>query len=174
MTVGSSALAAEVVGWLASAGMTVATCESLTGGLLAGALTSVPGSSAVVRGGLVTYATDLKVSLAGVSTEVIEQSGVVSEPTALAMAAGVARACGATWGVSTTGVAGPDAVDGQPVGRVWIGVAGPCLPRAGRVLESVEPTASARCFDFPGDRAAVRERTVEAALRLLLEACGAS
>lgn len=149
--------AATVVAQLIRRQETVATCESLTAGLLCAELTTVPGSSAVVRGGLVTYATDLKTSLAGVPAELIAQHGVVSRVVAEEMAAGAARACHATWGVGLTGVAGPDGLDGKPAGTVCLAVAGP----DSRV--SVE-------LSLPGDRAAVRAGTVVAALELLTRA----
>ena len=151
--------AAAVVAELVRRAETVATCESLTGGLLCAELTTVPGSSAVVRGGLVTYATDLKTTLAAVPAELVAQRGVVSRDVAEAMAQGVRAACGATWGMGTTGVAGPDPLDGRSPGTVCIAVAGP----GGAV--SVE-----ECFD--GDRAEVRRRTVVAALDLLARCLG--
>lgn len=146
--------AADVVAGLASRHETVATCESLTGGLVLAELTSVPGSSAVVRGGLVTYATDLKTSLAGVPEALIVENGVVSEAVAAAMAQGARVVCGATWGVGLTGVAGPDPVDGLTPGTVCIGVAGP------RGTVTVQER-------FDGDRTAVRRQTVERAFDLL-------
>jgi nicotinamide-nucleotide amidase len=136
---------------------TVATCESLTGGMVLAELTSVPGSSAVVRGGLVTYATDLKTSLAGVPAELITEHGVVSKAVAEAMAEGARSACGATWGIGLTGVAGPDTVDGLAPGTVCLGVAGP------EVTISVQER-------FDGDRAEVRRRTVVRAFDLLSQA----
>ena len=144
----------DVVAALATRHETVATCESLTGGLVVAELTSVPGSSAVVRGGLVTYATDLKTSLAAVPPDLIAAYGVVSRPVAEAMAEGARAACGATWGIGLTGVAGPDPVDGLAPGTVCIAVAGPAGARS--VLEL-----------FAGDRSAVRAQTVERALVLL-------
>jgi len=136
---------------------TVATCESLTGGLVLAELTTVPGSSAVVRGGLVTYATDLKTSLAGVPADLIAEHGVVSRPVAEAMAEGARASCGATWGIGLTGVAGPDAVDGLVPGTVCLGVAGP------------DGTISVQ-ERFDGDRAEVRRQTVVRAFDLLSRA----
>ncbi|MGH8829208.1 MAG: CinA family protein, partial [Jiangellaceae bacterium] len=98
--------------------VTVATAESLTGGLVCAALTSVPGASAVVRGGVVVYGTDLKVSLAGVDETALRQYGPVAAETALAMAAGVRERLHADVGVATTGVAGPDRQDDLPPGTV--------------------------------------------------------
>ena len=150
-------IAADVIAGLASRHETVATCESLTGGLVLAELTTVPGASAVVRGGLVTYATDLKTSLAGVPADLIAEHGVVSRPVAEAMAVGARLACGATWGIGLTGVAGPDLVDGLAPGTVCIGVAGPDGP------VSVQER-------FAGDRGAVRRQTVARAFDLLSEA----
>ena len=93
---------------------TVALCESLTGGLASAMLVDVPGASAVFNGALVTYATPMKHRLAGVPCEVLESVGL-----------GVRERCAASWGLSMTGVAGPDSQDGHPVGEVWIGVADP-------------------------------------------------
>ena len=121
----STVTAREVITSLIDAGQTVATCESLTAGLLAATLADVPGASAALRGGLVTYATDLKHTLARVPQEVLVVHGPVARETAIAMARGVRDVCGADWGVSLTGVAGPDPQDGHPVGEVWVGVAGP-------------------------------------------------
>lgn len=113
----------DVVEELACAGLTVATCESLTGGLVCATLTSVAGSSVVVRGGLVTYATDLKTTLAGVDPVLIETYGVVSAQVAGAMAVGVRTVCQADWGLGVTGVAGPGPQWGVPAGTVHVGVA---------------------------------------------------
>jgi nicotinamide-nucleotide amidase len=129
--------------------------ESLTGGLLAATLVDVPGASAVFRGGLVVYATDLKASLAGVPADLLAERGPVDGDVARALATGARDRCGADWGLATTGVAGPDPVGGHPPGFVWTACAGP----AGVSVVSCE---------FPGDRAAVRRATVAAALALLL------
>lgn len=104
---------------------TVATAESLTAGLLAATLASVPGASAVLRGGLVTYTVETKIELAGVAPELLAEVGPVAEPTARALAVGAMARCGATWGVGLTGVAGPEPHGGHPVGTVFLGVAGP-------------------------------------------------
>lgn len=146
----------HVVAVLRARRESVATCESLTGGLVAAELTSVPGASAVVRGGLVTYATELKVSLAGVDPDVVRRFGVVSDQVAQAMAAGARRVCGASWGIAVTGVAGPDEVDGLAPGTVWTAVAGPYESRA-------------RSSRYHGDREQVRRATVAGVLDLLDE-----
>lgn len=103
-------------------GQTVATAESLTAGLCAATIAGIPGASAVLRGGLIVYATDLKATLAGVPEDVLSAQGPVAADTAAAMARGVAARCGADWGVALTGVAGPDEQDGHPPGTVYIAV----------------------------------------------------
>lgn len=110
---------------LREADATVAVAESLTGGLLAGRLTELAGSSMTFRGGLVTYSTDLKAQLLGVPEEILGRAGVVSADTAVAMAEGARRSLRATYGLSLTGVAGPDEQEGTAVGTVYVGVAGP-------------------------------------------------
>lgn len=147
--------AAEIIEALTRTGGTVATAESLTGGLLAAALTAVPGASAVVRGGVVAYATELKHELAGVPAEILDRDGPVAASTVEAMAVGIRRKCGATYGVATTGVAGPDPQDGHPPGTMHVAVAGP----AGTRVESVT--------GLPGDRAVIRDESVRRALDLL-------
>jgi nicotinamide-nucleotide amidase len=114
---------ADVVARLAARGETIATAESLTAGLVTAALTTVPGSSAVVRGGLVVYATELKNSLADVPADLLAEHGAVHPEVALALANGARKACGADWGVGLTGVAGPDPQDGVSAGRVYFGLA---------------------------------------------------
>lgn len=140
---------------LVAAGATVATAESLTGGLVCAALTDVPGSSAAVRGGVVAYATDAKAAVLGGDAEVLRQHGAVSEAVAAAMATAARERFGATFGVATTGVAGPDAQDGHPVGEVYVAVA-----------SGAADVVVRRCM-LAGDRAAIRQATVEAALELL-------
>lgn len=103
----------------------VATAESLTAGLLAATLAGVRGASVVLRGGLITYLEDTKISLAGVPPQVLEAVGPVAAPTARALAVGARQRCGATWGVGLTGVAGPEPHGGHPVGTVFLGLAGP-------------------------------------------------
>lgn len=139
---------------LAERGETLATAESLTGGLLAARLTDVPGASRSFVGGVVSYATRVKVSLLDVSADLVERHGVISEECALAMARGVRARLDATWGVATTGVAGPDQQEGRPVGTVWVAVAGP---------DGVE----ARLLALSGDRSAVRQASCDAALSVL-------
>jgi nicotinamide-nucleotide amidase len=148
-------LAGQVLARLRSRGHTVAVAESLTGGLVAAALTDVPGASASFRGGVVTYATELKAALLGVDPVMLARHGAVYAPVAAAMASGVRQRLGATYGVATTGVAGPEPSDGQPVGTVHIAV-------------SAEDDTVVRTIALAGDRHGIRRLTVEHALGLLL------
>jgi nicotinamide-nucleotide amidase len=152
--------AGAVVRRLAERRLTVATAESLTGGLLSAALTAVPGASAVMRGGVVVYATEMKAQLAGVPEPVLEAHGPVAAETAAAMAAGIRIRVGADVGVATTGVAGPDSQDGHLPGTVFVAVAHESVTRV-------------RSFAGPdrvrGDRTAVRARTVVVALGMLAD-----
>jgi nicotinamide-nucleotide amidase len=143
-----------LVAALRKRGETVATAESLTGGLVAALLTSVPGSSAVVRGGLVVYATPLKHELAGVDADLLAEHGAVHPDVAAQLAAGARAACGATWGIGLTGVAGPDPQDGIEPGVVHIGVSGP-------------EVAEVHTIGVEGNRHQVRAAAVAAALDLL-------
>ncbi|MEP7765249.1 nicotinamide-nucleotide amidohydrolase family protein [Sanguibacter sp. 25GB23B1] len=147
--------AARVLGLLERSGLSLGVAESLTGGLLVAELVAVPGASRVVRGGVVAYATDLKHSLLGVDVELLAERGAVDPDVARQMARGVSARLGADVGVATTGVAGPDAQDGQPPGTVYVAV---CRGGAETVAERHE---------IPGDRAAVRDGSVVAALALL-------
>jgi nicotinamide-nucleotide amidase len=119
-----SSLGEVVVRRLAAAGLTVATAESCTGGLIADRITDVPGASAVFTHGFVTYSNRAKTELLGVSAEALEIHGAVSEVVACQMAAGALRASGADLAVSVTGIAGPDGGTAEkPVGTAWIGLA---------------------------------------------------
>ncbi|MCS5479184.1 CinA family protein [Corynebacterium sp. YIM 101645] len=140
---------------LRSRGLTVAFCESLTAGLATATLADTPGASTVLRGGLITYATELKMLLAGVPAQVLDTFGPVSTEAAAAMAVGVRKVCLADWGVSLTGVAGPDPQDGRPVGEVWIGYAD-------------EGGVETQGHNFTGSRREIREAAVAAALEGLL------
>lgn len=148
--------AGPVLAALRHRGETVATAESLTGGLLGGLLTAVPGASESYAGGVISYATRLKADLAGVSPATLASFGPVAGPTAAEMAAGVAQRCGADWGLATTGVAGPDPQDGHPVGEVYVAVA---HPASGRV--------EVRALQLAGDRPAIRAATIAQAVDLL-------
>ena len=136
-------------------GLTLATAESCTGGLIAAALTAIAGSSSVVMAGFVTYANDAKHKMVGVRQESLMQHGAVSEEVACEMAEGARARAGVSLALSCTGIAGPGgATPGKPVGLVFIGCA-----REGAATQ-VERHV------FPGDRAAVRAATVSAALDL--------
>lgn len=144
-----------------SSGVTLGCAESCTGGLVAGALTAVAGSSDVMRGGVVSYAIPVKREVLGVSSEVLDEPGVgaVSGACATQMAEGARRVLGCDVAVSVTGIAGPGGAEpGKPVGTVWMGLATPLGARAERFL-------------FPGARDEVRRSAVAAALALLREGC---
>lgn len=141
-----------------AAGATVATAESLTGGLIAAMLTSVPGSSASVRGGIVSYVNEVKAELLGVSEDVLARQGAVDELVALQMARGALSELGSDVSVAVTGIAGPTGAEpGKPVGTVWIGCA-------------TAKKTHAACHHFEGGREAVRLQTVLIALRTMEEA----
>ncbi|HQV41982.1 MAG TPA: CinA family protein [Moraxellaceae bacterium] len=142
---------------LKAAGATLATAESCTGGGIAEAVTRIAGSSAWLERGWVTYSNKAKTVELGVLPEVIRANGAVSEAVVLAMAEGARVRAGVTWAVAVSGVAGPDGgTADKPVGTVWLAWAGP-------------DGVSAECQLFPGDRAEVRQHTVERALLGLLE-----
>jgi nicotinamide-nucleotide amidase len=140
---------------------TVATAESLTGGLLGGLLTDLPGSSDSYVGGVISYATRLKSTLAGVDPATLEKVGPVAEETAAEMASGVCRRCQADWGLATTGVAGPDPQDGHPVGEVYVAVA---HPASGLVRVDA--------LSLAGDRTTIRSKAAAHAVLLLADALG--
>lgn len=148
--------AAALVSSLRERGETLACAESLTGGLVCATLVAVPGASDVVRGGVVAYAADLKVALLGVEERLLARDGAVAGSTAEAMARGVAERFGATYGLATTGVAGPGPSEDTPAGTVHVAVAGPAV-------------VCRRALYLTGDRQAVREGTVAAVLDLLGE-----
>jgi nicotinamide-nucleotide amidase len=152
----SRSTATDVVAALIGRGLTVAVAESLTGGLVVAELVSVPGASAVVRGGVVAYATELKHELLAVDAGLLATGGPIQQPVAEQMAAGVRVLLTADLGLATTGVAGPDPQDGHPPGEVWIAVA------------SADGVRSLR-LELGGDRDAVRRETVVAVLELALE-----
>lgn len=150
-------LAAEVHGALRARGATIAVAESLTGGLLGAAMTDLAGSSATFRGGVVAYATELKTSLLDVDPGLLRRHGAVHPEVAAAMARGAAARLGATYGLATTGVAGPDSQDGRAPGEVHVALAGPGIGRSGdRVLS----------LQLDGGRADVRRAAVRSALAL--------
>ncbi|QNA92458.1 MULTISPECIES: CinA family protein [unclassified Microbacterium] len=157
----SASVAVSVLSALRERGWTMGVAESLTGGALCAEIVSVPGASSVLLGGVVAYATEVKATVLGVEGELLATYGPVHPQVAEQMAGGVRRVVRvggrvADVGVSTTGIAGPDSPDGQPVGTVHIGV--------------VTPTASrTKAFLFHGDREEIRAKAVEAALVEVLE-----
>ena len=137
-------------------GQMMATAESCTGGLIASSIVDIPGSSAVLAGGIVAYQNEIKVKLLDVSAETIDKYGVVSAETVREMAEGARKRFGCEWAVSTSGIAGPGGAEpGKPVGTVWIAVA-----------SSLQNEAF--CEIFSGDRNNVREKSVYKAMQLLL------
>jgi nicotinamide-nucleotide amidase len=162
----TSSQAAAALDALHLRGWTLGVAESLTGGAVSAALVSVPGASAVLWGGVVAYATSVKESLLGVEAELLARTGPVHPDVALQMADGVRRVVAvdgrpADVGISTTGIAGPDSPDGQPVGTVHVGVVTP------EVSVAVE-------LHLDGDRAEIRAASVDAVLSALLEVLGNS
>lgn len=154
----SQELVATVLAGLANRGETVAVAESLTGGELTALLTAPVGASQVVLGGLVVYATESKVTLAGVDPAVLERVGPVDPLVATQLAAGARTAFGATYGIGVTGVAGPDEQAGRPVGELHIAVAG----SGGSRVESHQWGAAR-------GRSAIRRAAAERAVALLAE-----
>jgi nicotinamide-nucleotide amidase len=153
---GQQLLGATLHAELLRRGMTLGTAESLTGGALADLVSASPGASETYLGGVVSYATEVKVRVLGVRPETVEEHGVVSETCAVEMANGVRSVVGADWGVSTTGVAGPTTQEGKPVGTVFVAVVGPGGARS-------------RELHLEGDRAEIREQVCTAAARMVLE-----
>ncbi|MFJ5933891.1 CinA family protein [Streptomyces sp. NPDC093071] len=177
--------AARVLALLAERDQTLAVAESLTGGLVAAELTGVPGASASFRGSVTAYATALKHELLGVDEALLAERGAVDPEVASQMAAGVRARLGADWGIATTGVAGPDPQDGQPVGTVYVAVAGPAgtvAGAAGEVAGSAgeasptgspagsragSPTGKVVPLRLNGDRGEIRRESVRIVLALL-------
>ena len=152
-----SSLAPQVVRQFTEKGMTLGTAESLTAGLIAATVADVSGASAVLMGGVVSYDPRVKHEVLGVSQEVIDTVGVVSEACALQMADGARKLLKVDVALSATGVAGPTGGTAEnPVGTVWLGV-------------STAEGTIARRFQFDGDRQSVRRQTAETAIRLALD-----
>lgn len=152
-------LSGEAVSRAAGRGLTVATAESLTAGMVAAVLADTPGASAMLQGGVIAYANSVKAEVLGVSRDLLDAVGSVDGQVAAAMAAGARSACGADVGVATTGVAGPEPHDGKPVGTVYIGLA----TGAG---------ATSFAYRFEGARQEIRGLACGAALERLLEVLG--
>lgn len=149
--------AIALVSALRHRGWTVATAESLTAGMLASTIAEVPGASAVLRGGVIVYATELKHALAGVGEDILARHGAVSAETARALAVGAAERCGANVGIGLTGVAGPDEQEGRPVGTVYIGLSLPGRP------------AWAERLTLSGGRRAIRTAACAAAMDMVTD-----
>ncbi len=138
--------------------VTIATAESCTGGTVAARLTSIPGSSGYVKGGIVAYANDAKERLLGVPADILATPGAVSEECAIAMAEGARHRFGATLAISTTGIAGPDGgTDRKPVGLVYLGLAGP-------------DSTTVEQHVFPGNRHEIVTAACDRVLTMLIEA----
>lgn len=149
-------LAAQVVAAYTANRRTLATAESLTGGLLGATITGVPGASVIYRGGLITYATDVKALIGGVDPQLLDRHGAVSASTAEALAHHAAAALHADVAVALTGVAGPGPQEGHDAGTVWLGWYAAGSPGSTRLRLS-------------GDRAGIRRGSVMAALARLLD-----
>jgi PncC family amidohydrolase len=159
-TPGPDDLAARLQALALARGVTVGTAESCTGGLIGSSITSVPGSSAYFEGGVISYSDAVKVAALGVPAGTIERHGAVSAQVAVAMAAGVRVRLGCDFGVSVTGVAGPDGgTTAKPVGLTYVAVAGPGHEEVRRYV-------------WDGHRQANRVASAVAALQLLIEVLG--
>lgn len=150
-------LAEQAVGRAIELGLTVATAESLTAGMVAAVLADTPGASAMLNGGVVAYANSVKADILGVSRELLDAAGSVDGQVAAAMASGARTACRADVAVATTGVAGPEPHDGKAVGTVFIGLA-------------TAEGATSFAYHFEGSRQEIRALACGAALERLLEA----
>jgi PncC family amidohydrolase len=146
---------ARVLELLVRHGRTVSVAESITGGMIGAALTTVPGASAAFRGGVIVYATELKHLLLAVPADLLEREGAVDPRVAAAMASGVRALARSSYGLAVTGVAGPDPQDGKPVGTVHIALSGP-----GDRLWRRDPVLA-------GDRAEIRAQAVRESVDLL-------
>lgn len=153
-------LAAQAVRQALESGQTVATAESLTAGMVSAVLADTPGASGMLQGGVVAYQNSVKDAVLHVPAELLARAGSVDADVARAMAAGARTVLGADVGLSTTGVAGPEAHDGKPVGRVYIGIA------------TAAGTAGFE-YSFTGSRPDIRAAACGAALERLLEALSA-
>ncbi len=152
----------ESIEALAQRGWTVATAESLTAGLLTAVLTEIPGASAVLRGGIVCYATDLKASLVGVDADLLARVGPVDPAVAAALARGARERCGARIGIGLTGVAGPEPQDGHAPGTVYVARCG----------VGPDVVVSVPFAEPPTGRWQVRSAAVRSALALLRDLLG--
>ncbi len=149
-----SDLAAKVIDLLRERRQTISCAESITGGALTAALVSVSGASDVLLGSIVAYSKEIKISQLGLSAELIDDKGLVSKEVAIAMAKGARQRLGSSWAISSTGSAGPTALDGSSPGEIWIAILGPDRQ------ESVK-------FSINGARQEVISGAVESAITLL-------
>jgi PncC family amidohydrolase len=149
-----SDLSAKVIDLLRERRETISCAESITGGALTAALVSVSGASDVLLGSIVAYSKEIKISQLGLSAELINDKGLVSKEVAIAMANGARQRLGSSWAISSTGSAGPTALDGSSPGEIWIAILGPDRQ------ESVK-------FSINGARQEVISGAVESALTLL-------
>ena len=143
-------LAAEVVDALRTRGETISTAESLTAGAVSSAIVSISGASDVFVGGMTAYRDEIKISHLHVDPAILEQHTSVSEEVAIEMAKGAIKSFGTTWAIATTGVAGPNPLDGHPVGAVWVAIEGP-------VSQTIELSLS-------GERESVRNAATASAI----------
>jgi len=151
-----SLLAKDIKEALIERGEMIATAESLTGGLVASHIVDIPGSSAILAGGIVAYQNEIKEALLGVPHQVLEEKGAVSAETVKAMAEGARKKFGCEWAIATSGIAGPTGAEpGKPVGTVWMAVA-----------NSLQNEAF--CKIFEGNRTEVRQKSVYSVLSKLL------
>ncbi len=144
------ALSAEVVDALRARGETVSTAESLTAGAVSSAIVTISGASDVFVGGITAYRDEIKISHLHVDPAILNEHSAISEEVAVAMAQGAMKSFGTTWGIGTTGVAGPNPLDGHPVGAVWVAIQGP-------VCQSIELSLS-------GERESVRNAATSSAI----------
>ncbi len=152
---------AELVASAIAANITVATAESLTGGMVAATIIQVPGSSGMLQGGIIAYQNSIKERLLGVSASLLETQGAVDPQVASAMALGACTAAGARVGISTTGVAGPEPHQGKDVGHVYIGVA-------------LDGESKSYEYHFAGDREMIRLQATQEAISLLQQVINAA
>ena len=142
--------AAEIVDHLRQRGETISTAESLTAGAVSSAIVTISGASDVFVGGVTAYRDEIKVSHLNVAPDLIDKYSVISEEVAIAMAKGAITSFGTTWAIGTTGVAGPNPLDGHPVGVVWVAIEGP-------VSQTIELSLS-------GERESVRNAATSSAI----------
>lgn len=149
-----SDLAAKVIDLLRGRSESISCAESITGGALTSALVSISGASDVLLGSIVAYSKEMKINQLGLSAELIDERGLVSKEVALEMAKGARQKLGSSWAISSTGSAGPRALDGSSPGEIWIAIVGPDRQ------ESVK-------LSLNGARQEVINGAVESALTLL-------